>query len=128
MNNQDLHEGLNIRPDDTVWIKNGMAHREDGPAIEHKLGYTAWYFEGQKHRLGGPAITWQDGSCEWFVHGIRHREDGPACIESDGSKEWWVDDVQLTEEEFNQWLEKKNLNDKLQSFLEDKFEQKRNKI
>ncbi len=128
MSHQELQEGLNIRPDDLVWIKNGKAHRENGPAIQHHSGYTAWYFEGEKHRLNGPAIIWPDGSQEWFVHGLRHREDGPACIESDGSKEWWIDDVQLTEEEFNQWLEKKNLCNKLQTSLEEKPEQKKNKI
>ncbi len=128
MSQQELQEGLNIRPDYTVWIKNGKAHREDGPAIQHHSGYTAWYLEGEKHRLNGPAIIWPDGSQEWFVHGLRHRVDGPACIESDGSKEWWVDDVQLTEDEFKQWLPKKDLNEKLQSSLDEKTEQKKNKI
>lgn len=128
MSHQELQEGLNIRPDDIVWIKKGKAHREDGPAIQHHSGYTAWYFEGEKHRLNGPAIIWPDGSQEWFVHGLRHREDGPACIESDGSKEWWIDDAQLTEEKFNQWLEKKNLSNKLQTSLEEKPDQKKNKI
>ena len=128
MTDDVLHDGENVRENDIVWIKNGLLHREDGPAIQHALGYIAWYFEGQKHRLDGPAITWKDGSCEWFVHGLRHREDGPACIESDGSKEWWIDDVQLTEEQFNQWLAKKQLNEKLQSSLSEKSEQKKNKI
>lgn len=124
----DLEDGLNIRTDDIVWMKNGKVHREDGPAIEHQSGYSAWYFEGRKHRLDGPAIIWHDGSMEWFVHGSRHREDGPACIESDGSKEWWIDDVQLTEEEFNQWLAKKELNEKLHTNLEEKSSYKINKI
>lgn len=124
----DLEDGLNIRPDDIVWMKNGKVHREDGPAIEHQSGYSAWYFEGMKHRLDAPAIIWHDGSMEWFVHGSRHREDGPAVTDSDGSKEWWINDVQLTEEEFNQWLEKKELNEKLHTNLEEKSSHKINKI
>lgn len=124
----DLHEGENIRSDDIVWMKNGKVHREDGPAIEHQSGYAAWYFEGRKHRLDGPAIIWSDGSHEWFLNGLRHREDGPAITESDGSKEWWINDVQLTEEEFNQWLAKKHLNEKLQSSLKERPHDKRGKI
>lgn len=128
MNYQDLHEGQNIRFEDIVWIKNGKAHREDGPAIEHKLGYTAWYFEGQKHRLGGPAIIWESGDEEWFVHGLRHCEDGPAYIEANGTKEWWINGIELTEEQFNQWLAKKKLNEELQSTLQEKPSVKKHKI
>lgn len=101
----DLHEGKNIRSDDIVWMWNGKVHREDGPAIQHESGYFAWYFEGKKHRLVGPAIIWHDGSMEW-----------------------WINDVQLTDEEFNQWLEKRQLNEKLQSSLTEKPKDKRGKI
>ena len=128
MSHHELQEGLNIRPDDIVWIKNGKAHREDGPAIEHKLGYIAWYFEGKKHRLDGPAITWKDGTKKWYLNGELHREDGPACIKSDESKEWWLNDVQFTEDEFNQWLLKKQLNEKLEYRLIRKAANKRRKI
>lgn len=93
----DLHKGENIRSDDVIWIKNGLLHREDGPAVE-----------------------WPNRRKEWFLNGKRHREDGPAYIESDGSKEWYINDVQYTEEEFNQWLAKKHLNEKLHSTLEER--------
>ena len=57
--------------------KNGLAHREDGPAIE-----------------------WADGSKEWYINGLNHRTDGPAAIFSNGAKYWYINGVQLTEEEF----------------------------
>ena len=82
MINQDYQEGLNIRPDEIVWIKNGKPHREDGPAIEY----------------------------------------------ASGKKEWWVNGVEYTEEEFNQWLEKKLLNENLLATLEEKPSVKKVKI
>lgn len=101
----DLEDGLNIRTDDIVWMKNGKVHREDGPAIEHAYGATEW---------------WRDG--------LRHREDGPAIECADGLKRWFLNGEEVTEEEFNQWLAKKQLNEKLQTNLQEKSSIKRGKI
>ena len=56
MSHQELQEGLNIRPDDLVWIKNGKAHRENGPAVETANGHIRWYIHGK--------LVWFDQWCE----------------------------------------------------------------
>jgi hypothetical protein len=61
------------------WHLNGLAHREDGPAIEH--------FNGAKN---------------WMRHGLLHREDGPA-LESRFGNEWYLNDRRYTEEDY--WKE-----------------------
>ncbi len=38
------------------WFKEGLFHREDGPAIEHANGTKQWFKEGRWHREDGPAI------------------------------------------------------------------------
>jgi hypothetical protein len=97
-----------------LWYKDGVLHREDGPAIEHANGDKFWYRDGKLHRLDGPAEEYASGtrcwykdgkchredgpSCEysngdkiWHRHGKFHREDGPACEYSDGTKKWYRD-------------------------------------
>lgn len=64
----------------------------------------------------------------YFPNSQLHREDGPAVEYTNGYKEWWTNGVQLTEEEFKQWLTKKNLNAKLHSILSPKPKIKRSKI
>lgn len=53
---------------DRRWFTNGLLHREDGPAVEGRLG-RAWYRKGKKHREDGPAVEWADGRNEWYRHG-----------------------------------------------------------
>ena len=67
--------------------KEGVYHREDGPAVSSE-GYKAWYINGLRHREDGPAIEWKDGTKEWYINGLLHREDG---IEwKDGYKAWYI--------------------------------------
>ena len=70
----------------TCYYKNGMFHREDGPAKEHIDGHKEWYKEGKLHRLDGPAIE-----------------------HSDGSKFWWIDDHHYTEEEYKAKVSESNI-------------------
>ncbi len=60
------------------WYKNGLRHREDGPAIEYFNGDKYWYLNGKQHREDGPAV-------EWFI----------------GDKYWYLNGEKLTEQEFN---------------------------
>lgn len=90
---------------DIWWYKNDLVHREDGPAIEWSSGRKSWFFNGKKHRKNGPAL---EGVLDY--------------------KEWWVNGVQYTKEEFQQWLAKKELNEKLESTLEPKHKDKKKKI
>lgn len=94
------------------WYIQGKRHRLGNPAIEHDNGWEEWYVEDKKHRNNGlPAITGQGK--EWYIQGKRHREEGPAIDLSSGYKEWWINGEHLSEENFNKWLLKKQLNKKL---------------
>ena len=110
------------------WYKDGKYHREDGPAIIEKDGSKAWYLNGNLNREDGPAIELASGSKYWYLDGKLHREDSPAIEYASGKKEWWVNGVEYTEEEFNQWLEKKLLNENLLATLEEKPSVKKVKI
>lgn len=131
--------------------KDGKEHREDGPAVELKDGTKKWFINGKLHRVDGPAVEGADGQREWWVNGLRHREDGPAVINAEGcrfwlidgkfhrddgpafegtegEKQWFLNGGNVSEEEFNQWLMKKTLNDKLHTTLAPKQTEKRGKI
>ena len=59
----------------------------------------------------------------------KHCESGLAVVwEKTGLKEWWLYGSKVSEKVFNQWLDKKNLNEKLHSTLEKKSAVKRVKI
>ena len=115
MKNGRYDEGDAIR-----WYINDQLHRSDGPAVEKSEGSRVWYLNDQLHREDGPAIEWSTGSKAWWLHGKAHREDGPAVEWSTGRKEWYLNGAQHTEQEFQQWLDKKNLNEKLHATLEQK--------
>ena len=113
--------------------KDGVLHREDGPAVEYSNGDKQWYLFGSRHRIDGPAVEYSDGSKEWWVDGLRHREDGPAIMHTVvnfrtnnfSRHEWWISGLNVTEEEFNAWNEKKGLNEKPTSTLEQKVAAKK---
>ncbi len=52
------------------WWKNGLRHRENGPAILYPDGGEEWWFNGQLHRQDGPAVITADGEKSWWVHGV----------------------------------------------------------
>ena len=49
--------------------------------------------DGKAHRENGPAIVNKNGSKFWCINGLEHREDGPAVEYSDGIKQWWYKDI-----------------------------------
>jgi hypothetical protein len=51
-----------------TFMKNGLLHREDGPARILPDGYQEWYFEGKLHNLNGPAAIWNDGRKYYFIN------------------------------------------------------------
>ena len=71
------------------WYRNGQLHRENGPAVEWANGTKEWYRNGQLHRKDGPAVEWTNGKKYWYRNGEFHREDGPAIEWADGDKEWY---------------------------------------
>jgi hypothetical protein len=60
------------------YYKNGLLHRENGPAIIYADGRKKWYQNGHLHRLDGPASEWPKFYREWYQTGLLHRTDGPA--------------------------------------------------
>ena len=80
---------------DQIWYKNGVIHREDGPAVITDGGGYHWMQNGEYHRESGPAIE-DDETKSWYIHGKLHREDGPAVVDSDGNEEWWVRGEQIS--------------------------------
>lgn len=80
-----------VGPDGTTrWFRNGVLHRDDGPAVVGIDGNEEWFQDGLRHRENGPAIVLASGFQYWYLHDRLHREDGPAADEgSDGLREWY---------------------------------------
>ena len=111
------------------WYLEGERHREDGPAVEYPDGRKYWYLNDKLHREDGPALEWSDGTKSWYLNGNAHREDGPAVTSTFSDYcEWHVHDVEMTEEEFNIWVSKNKLHQKLLTKLEAKDDDKKTKI
>lgn len=51
----------------TLYTKEGVVHREDGPAFVRGY-YSAWIENGRYHRVGAPAIVFY-GLPQWYVDG-----------------------------------------------------------
>ena len=84
-----------IHPNGTrIWQKNGMLHRENGPAVIRTDLSQFWYLNGELHRTDGPAVICDEYQA-WYLNGKRHREDGPALIWENGSKYWFLNDVEI---------------------------------
>lgn len=68
-----------------AWMKNGVYHRDDGPAIYNVYtNFKKWVVNGVVHRDDGPAIIEACGTQRWFKNGVPHRDDGPAIITEKG--------------------------------------------
>jgi hypothetical protein len=76
------------------WYKNGLRHRENGPAIITKDGKEPTYYrDGQLHRDDGPAYVDVAKTQHWYKKGVRHCATGPAVIYSTGAVEYYLDGV-----------------------------------
>lgn len=101
----------------STWMKNGMRHRENAPAVVYSNGadyewyyndvlhcktgpalkrkdWEEWQQHGKLHRIGGPAYITPNRQ-EWYQNGKLHRSDGPAIICSIGQQEWWYRGVRM---------------------------------
>lgn len=70
----------------------------------------------------------ENGNIIYYKDDKRHREDGPAVLFSNGNGWHYLNDISYTKEEFEQWLAKKELNEKLETTLESKPKEKKKKI
>lgn len=61
-------DGLDGR---TRYYKDGVLHRDDGPAIVGRDGYEAWFKDGKSHREDGPAIIHPEAISSWWYEGHR---------------------------------------------------------
>jgi hypothetical protein len=90
-----------------IWFKNGIKHREDGPAVEYLSGTKEWFINGLSHREDSPAKEYSGGSKEWHYEGKFHRVDGPTRIGDDNlGNSWALDDKLL----FNTLIHRMNTN------------------
>jgi len=96
-----MKQGKIIDKDGTErWYKDGLLHREDGPAVIFKDGTEYWYKAGQRHREGGPAILDRNGDEWWYKDGLRHREDGPALIRNNGDNLYYLNNSPIKEKSY----------------------------
>lgn len=73
-----------------IWFHNGIAHRDNGPAIlrYHQNGQCEeeiWMHKGKCHRFEGPAIQcfYEDGTLfqeEWMRKDLHARPSGPVLV------------------------------------------------
>jgi len=104
-----MEDGSRVGQDGKWLNKEGLLHREDGPAYESASGNKLWYVNGKLHRLDGPAVEYCYGDKEWRVNGRLHRTDGPAVVYNHGIKFWfWVNGYQITDE-VNDWMKEQNV-------------------
>ena len=52
-----------------------ILHREDGPAFEHIFGNKEWWKNGELHREDGPAVEWKDSYKFWYLNDIEYTEE-----------------------------------------------------
>lgn len=65
-----MRQGLEIDSAGTKrWFKDGLLHREDGPAVEWFNVDKWWYIDGKLHREDGPAIEYYSGYILWYING-----------------------------------------------------------
>jgi len=73
--------GIAVDPTGLSFYKNGLRHRESGPASILVNGDSFWYLNNALHREDGPAEIKKSlrYTC-WYHNGVVHRESGPALI------------------------------------------------
>ena len=74
----------------TQYLKSGVLHRVDGPALEYEDGSKEYWLNGERPRVDGPAVEDKDGSKYWYLNGNLPRVDGPALEDKDGYKYWYL--------------------------------------
>jgi hypothetical protein len=108
------------------WYKDGLLHREDGPAYLSDDGTKKWYVHGKLHRTNGPSIISVENDHlmqqifiteEYYLDGERHNENGPALIRVFNNvgkyEEWWFKGRQITKEQFDNFCLYKTLDNDL---------------
>lgn len=72
------------------FYRNGVLHREDGPAVLYPNGDAYFYLDGLLHRERKPCVVLAGGGRSWCLYGVPYREDGgPVVVSKDGKKLWY---------------------------------------
>ena len=58
-----------------TYLRRGLLHRLDGPAVDCGDGQQRWYRNGLLHRDGGPAVIAPGVAPRWFTLGIERHAD-----------------------------------------------------
>jgi hypothetical protein len=90
--------------------KDGLLHKEDGPAIIWNDGSVEWFFDGRRHREDGPALILNNKSEFWYNRDRLHRMDGPSIIWNDGESSYYYFGEECTEKEYNEKILSYKLN------------------
>lgn len=102
--------------DARAFWKEGLLHREDGPAIFHEAGWVKWYLEGKQilDEAGWGLCTKFNGVIEcpngyrsFWKKGLLHNESGPArfsrgIYHGHDPTEWYLEGDLLSRED---WME-----------------------
>lgn len=72
------------------------------------LGTWRWFKDGVLHRENGPAIEWDDGDKYWYKNNVLHREAGPAieCV-NPNDNQYYLDGAFKTKAQFDSIINKK---------------------
>lgn len=69
-------------------MKKPACSINDQPYTIYSDGSKEWYKDGLVHRDNGPAFVSADGWAEWRIEGRLHREDGPAVMKNGQAVAW----------------------------------------
>ena len=88
-------------------------------------GIAEYNFTTTDYQTGITSVVVQT---QYYRNGALHREDGPAILRDGKPHQYWVHGCQYSEEEYDHFLEKKALKEKLEANLGEKGSSKRGKI
>ena len=109
---------LSKRIDRIIYKRNGVMHREGGPAVIYNDGSEMWAQNGKLHREEGPAVIYSHGDYEHWVNGKHHCDYGPAsCI--NGVLYWCYNGAAFS---FDEWCNVANVSDEDKCILRLKYE------
>lgn len=80
--------------------REGKMHRIYGPAyVSRKYHHEKWYKDGILHREGGPAVT-HGSTLLWYKDGVLHNLEGPALVDPAGPCQYWIDGVRFSKKQY----------------------------
>ena len=72
---------------------------KNGKIIDRDVN-SLYYKDDLLHRTDGPSVILNTGDMWWYVNGKCHREDGPAVELANGLKSWYLNNIEYSEEDY----------------------------